>query len=331
MVTKLDVYVVRFEEWMQVKGFSERTIEDYRSNVRQFLNYLLEECAVSSIQEIDRQRVHSYQNYLYSVKTKGGKRLKLESQHKKLVAVRSFFRFLLSIEAVLFNPAASIKLPKKGKKLPAGVLSEQQVELVLEMPDTCTPLGFRDRTIMETLYATAIRNTELRELTVYDVDADQMRLTVHQGKNAKDRVVPLGEIACDYLREYLVTIRPQLCRKLSLTRGKNDSDQNVLFVSKNGRQITQDNLVRIVQKYVKKLRDQLGASDSLPPKISPHSFRHSCAAHMLKHGADIRYIQELLGHASVATTQIYTRVEEAELKAVHRKCHPRERFNDDYY
>ena len=193
--TNLRLHLARFVEWMQAQGWSNRTIEGYEANVRFFCEFLSAETSVAGIEEIDSKTLHGYQQYLYNQKLKNGKRLSLSTQHKRLVAVRSFFRYLQASDALLFDPSSDLVLPKKPKFLPRGVMSEQQVEQLLEQPDVSTALGFRDRTLIETLYATGVRNSVLRNLAQYDLDLPNLRLTVRQGKNAKDRVVPLGEIA----------------------------------------------------------------------------------------------------------------------------------------
>jgi len=307
MSKNLEIYQAKFTEWMQVKGWSERTLESYRSNVAFFINFLLAETSVENLLDIDAKILSGFQTFLFHTETKRGKRLSLSSQHTKLVAVRSFFRFLFETDALLFDPSVVLNLPKKRKNLPKGVMSEQQIEKLLQQPDTNTTLGLRDRAILETLYSGGIRNSELRNLNIYDVDFNQLQLSIIKGKNAKGRVVPLGEIAADFIKEYLITARPQLAAE----------NINLLFVSKNGLQLTKANLIWTFEKYVKQA--------SLEAHFTPHSLRHSCATHMLRHGADIRYIQEMLGHASVATTQIYTKVEVSDLRAIHRQCHPRER------
>jgi integrase/recombinase XerD len=310
-----DLYAAKYSEWMLVRGWSERTQESYQSNVRFFLDYLINETSARNLNEIDGKTLSGFQNFLYHTETRQGRRLALSSQHTKLVSVRSFFHFLYETDVLLFDPSAALNLPKKRRGLPKGVMSEHQVELLLQQPDINTTLGFRDRAILEVLYSSGIRNTELRNLAVYDVDLQQLQLTVRKGKNAKDRIVPLGEIAADFICEYLISARP----KLAASPRKRDlqPENERLFISKNGLQLTKANLVWLFEKYVKKA--------ALKAHFTPHSLRHSCATHMLKHGADIRYIQEMLGHASVATTQIYTKVEVTDLRAMHRQCHPREK------
>jgi integrase/recombinase XerD len=307
---------------MQTQGWSERTIESYAANVRHFLDFIATD-NITSLEDIDSRILHAYQSHLYNEKSDKGKRLTLSSQHTKLVAVRSFFRYLHQSEVLLVDPSADLILPKKPKELPKGVLSEQQVEILLEQPDVSTTLGFRDRTILEVLYAAGVRNTELRipkcKCRDYDADLAQMRLTVRHGKNAKDRVVPLGEIACDYLREYLQTIRPELNKQ---------QNQQLLFLTKNGRQFTHSNLVTLVEKYVRRAGLQACPEQGRRSHFTPHSLRHACATRMLRHGANLRYVQEMLGHESVATTQRYTKVEVSDLQRMHRKFHPRERLDE---
>jgi integrase/recombinase XerD len=165
--------------------------------------------------------------------------------------------------------------------------------------------------MLEVLYSTGMRNAELRALAVYDLDLDRGLVRINQGKNAKDRVVPLGEVACTYLREYLAEARPRL-----LSAHKRDSEPT-LFVSKNGRPLRALGVIYPIRKYAKKA--------GIEQTVTPHTLRHTFATHLLQGRADIRHIQAMLGHTSVATTQIYTRVEVTDLKAVHRRCHPRER------
>ncbi len=312
-----DLYLAKYSEWMLSRGWSERTQESYKSNIRFFLDYLINETSVENLNEIDAKILSGFQTFLYHSETKQGKRLALSSQHTKLVSVRSFFHFLYETDILLFDPSAALHLPKKRRSLPKGVMSEKQVEKLLNQPDLSTALGFRDRTILETLYSTGIRNSELRSLNIYDVDFNQLQTNIIKGKNAKDRVVPLGESAADYIHEYIISARP----KLNASSRKRDlqPDNELLFISKNGLQITKANLIWIIAKYVEQA--------ALNGRFTPHSLRHSCATHMLRHGADIRYIQEMLGHASVATTQIYTKVEVTDLRAMHRQCNTREKVN----
>ena len=314
---RLEIYLARFVEWMQVQGWSIRTVADYRCEVKFFITFLQNETSINNLHEIDSKVLTGYQTYLYhyKIKTKNSKeerRFTLGTQHKKIVALRTFFRFLYENDVLMYNPSATLKLPKKRKSLPKGVMNEKEIEKLLESPDTTDRLGIRDKAILELLYSTGIRNSELRNLTIYDIDLSGLQLTVREGKNSKDRTVPIGEIAADYIKEYLQMVRS----KLSI-----DPEEDILFLSKNGRRLTEGNLIWIVSKYVKLAK--------LNGHYTPHSLRHSCATHMLKYGADIRYIKEMLGHASIATTQIYTKVEVGDLKNIHRRFHPREKLMTD--
>jgi len=306
MKNSFENYLDEFIEWMDLCGWSDRTIESYICNIRLFFCFLSKKTKFNSIYEIDKRCLLEYQRYLYRLKLNNGKRLAISSQHFKLVAVRALFRYLKNISVVNSDPSAFIVLPKKRKSLPKNILNEVQMKTLLYQPDTLKPLGLRDKAIIELLYATGIRNTELRNLQIYDIDFEQLHVFIQKGKYGKDRIIPLGEIAADYLYDYISSVREQLIK---------DTCLNFLFLSKNGKQITKANLIWIVDKYAKKA--------GLLKRITPHSLRHSYATHLLQNGADIRYIQELLGHASVETTQIYTRVVIDDLKEVYQKTHPR--------
>lgn len=245
--------------------------------------------------------------FLYSCERKG-KPLSLETQYARITPLKSFFRFLLKSNYILYDPTQEIELPKRKKNLPKDIMTKKEVFRLLSKPDPDTPLGLRDRAIMEVLYSTGIRSSELRTLTVYDIDYLNGDLRVVKGKNAKDRVIPIGEIAGNYVEEYIKHARPELTQ---------DSGEKTLFLTKNGRPINHSNLIWIIKKYVKKAK--------LKKNITTHSFRHTCATHLLKNRAPIRHIQEILGHYSLETTQIYTRVEVSDLKKVHARCHPREK------
>jgi integrase/recombinase XerD len=312
MNTYFEIYLARFKDWIKTQGWSLRTLEGYLSEIRFFLTYLENETTLTSFNDVDIKLLSAYQNYLYSQTSKSGKRLSLATLAKKLSALRTFFRFLYQTDVILFDPSAALIRPKTGRKLPRGIMSEGQIKKLMQQPDLKNPLEFRDRTMLELLYATGIRNSELRGLHLFDIDLPELKIIIRKGKGSKERIVPLGEIAAGFLQEYITTIRTKLTA---------DLQNEYLFVSKNGRQITVGNLIWIFEKYAKRA--------GLEKQFTPHSLRHSCATHMLKHGADLRYIQEMLGHASEATTQIYTRVEPKDLREVHRRFHPRERFNDE--
>jgi integrase/recombinase XerD len=198
-------------------------------------------------------------------------------------------------------------LPRRPDSIPRNILNKKEISTLLSAPNLETPLGIRDRAIFELLYSSGIRAGELRNLTLDDLDINHGELRINRGKGAKDRIVPLGEVASDYLEFYLKEARPKLA----------PSAQTALFVTKSGRKLGKTDLSDLTERY--------RARAGMKKYFTPHSLRHTCATHLLKGKADIRQIQEILGHASIANTQIYTRVEVTDLKKVLKNCHPRER------
>jgi len=301
--------IERFLEHLAVRRCSPRTLTTYRVHLAAFVDWIAAETEIEDVTGVTPDVLHGWQTWLFSVLDEDGRGLSIATQSGRLTAVRSFFRWLVKSDALLFDPAASLELPKRRDILPRSILTKREVERLLAAPDATTPLGLRDRAILEVLYSTGLRNAELRALTVYDVDLEQGVVRVREGKNAKDRVVPLGDAAGRWIREYMTESRPKLLA------GR--PDEKTLFLSKTGRPLLPNGVILPVRRYAQ----QVGIERT----ITPHSLRHSFATHLLAGRADIRHIQVMLGHQTVATTQRYTRVEITDLKAVHRRCHPRER------
>lgn len=305
MYPSLDILRESFLEWLRVKGFTESTKKSYRIYLGKFIQYLKDE-KIEMLDEITPHVVYNYQTHLYYAQTKTERPLSVLTQHNALVVVKTFFQFLIETEKLESDPTSALVLPKKPHTLP-DVMTIEEVIKVLEVPNTKKPIGFRNRTILEVLYATGMRISELVNLDVYDIESDEIH--IRQGKGLKDRIVPLGEIALDYVREYVKIIRPKLAK-----------DTLALFVSKSGRRMNMVDLLMMVR--------ECGEKAGLAKRITPHTLRHTCATHMLQGGADIRYIQILLGHGSIKSTQVYTHVEISDLKEIHHKYHPRERSDD---
>jgi integrase/recombinase XerD len=305
----------QFKESMEIRELSPRTIPEYVHNVSIFLNYL-EEVGISEISEVNQDVFTSYQLRILE-ETFKDKPIGAATRLRRLSTIRCFFAYLMKIGVLTHDPSVELELPKRPKSLPKDILTKKEIGKMLALPDLSTPLGIRDRAILETLYSTGIRVSELCNLTLNDIDIAKGELRVNQGKNAKDRLVPLGEVACDYLDTYLRQSRKRLA----------SFDQNALFVTKSGRKFRSTNLSFLISRYGKKTNSK--------KHISSHSLRHTCASHLLQGKADIRYIQEMLGHASLSTTQIYTKVEISDLKKIHHRCHPRERnevpVNDGWF
>lgn len=292
---------------MKVQSYAPRTIESAEAHIRFFFEYLEKETKVKDLSELCHADLEAYQTWLYFAPSRASDRpLSLIAQHTRLWAVRGFFATLFKRGAIFHDPAASLEYPRCRAPLPRGILKQDQVLALLSAPDVKTLLGLRDRAILEVLYATGARNAELLTLKLSGIDreAGQIRLV---GKGDKERAVPLGRIALNWLWRYLEEARPKLAQ---------GPDGGWAFLSKSGRPLTRCALTLLVKLHAKRA--------GLPARTTPHSLRHTCATHLLQAGADIRSIQALLGHESLSTTQVYTRVEIGDLKKVHAAFHPRE-------
>ncbi len=298
------VRVQQFLAALRVKNFSERTVEHRERNLDAFMGWC-EARSVTRPEQVTKPVVEGYQRHLYAWRKANGKPLSFASQLQQLVSVKMFFKWLARKNLLLWNPASELEMPRAPNRLPQHVLTIEEAERVLAQPDVSDPVGVRDRAILETLYSTGIRRMEVIHLTVYDLDAERGTLMVRQGKGQKDRVVPIGERAIRWIETYVRTGRPQLVFP---------PDQGVLFLTQEGTEIDRDWLTQRMHDYV--ARAQIGKTGAC------HLFRHTCATLMLEGGADVRYIQEMLGHAELSTTQVYTRVSIRRLKAVHTLTHP---------
>lgn len=276
------------------KNASLMTIKSYREDLSSFLNFLkVEEMETKRFSDIDSFSIFSYLSFL---SRKGiGKR----SMQRHLSTLRSFFKYLLKKGEIKSNPASSVPMPKFTKPLPR-VLQKEEIAKILEEKEEEGWLGKRNKAIFELLYATGIRVSELSSIRLEDIDLVQRILRV-KGKGGKERIVPFGKKAQEAILEYL--------KEIPYERIVN------LFLNKNGTRLSPRSIHRIVIKYAVKI---LNCKD-----ISPHSFRHTFATHLLEKGADLRFIQELLGHSSLSTTQIYTHIEIQKLIEVYKKTHPK--------
>ncbi len=297
----------RFEAEMRARAWSPQTLRAYRFRLERFGKYLAEQHpSVTALSGITPETICSYQLWLCKSETKRGT-FAPSSQRAFLAALKSFFAFCVTEGLLLADPTRTLEMPRLPRRLPQGVLSGKEVKLLLRQPDLATYIGVRDRAILETLYSTGLRSSELRNLSVSDLDLDRGYVTVLAGKGKKDRVVPLGKVAAHYLREYLTRARPRMLR---------DEAGATLFLSMQGGRLAATTLQDIVHRYAK--------AAGLKRRAFPHGLRHTCATGMLRGKADIRFIQEMLGHESLSSTEIYTHVEIGDLKRVHGRCHPRE-------
>jgi integrase/recombinase XerD len=291
-------------EAMAVLQLSEATRESRASGLLRFARWC-EERAVLTPAAVTRPLLERYQRFLFVFRKADGKPLGPVSQAHQLTSVRQYFKWCVRQGLLPANPASELQLPKLGTRLPKHTLTPAEVAQVLVKPDTSTLTGLRDRALLEVLWATALRRSEVVKLSVYDVRRDSGVVFVRQGKGNKDRVVPASARCFEWLAKYVDEARPRLVVP---------PDDGVLFVSDAGGRMSADVLTHVVGRYVK--------ASGLPVKGSCHLFRHACATAMLEGGADVRFVQELLGHAKLETTQVYTRVTVTKLKAVYEACHP---------
>lgn len=299
----MDTLVSAHLEHMRVRAFSEETIRD-RAYCLLYFQRWCHERGLTRPAEITKPILERYQRYLFLYRKKDGGPLGFTTQRDRLAEVRAFFKWLAKTNRILSNPASDLEFPRAPQRLPRAVLNVSEVERVLAVPDIKDPLGLRDRAILETFYSTGIRRSELVRLSVYDVDAERGTLLVREGKWKKDRMVPIGERALMWVEKYLLEVRFQLVV---------EPDLRVLFLGLLGEPLDPGWLSNRVCQYMRK---------ALHRKAGCHIFRHTMATLMLEGGADVRFIQEMLGHASLQTTQVYTRVVLTKLKQIHSATHP---------
>jgi len=299
----------QFKEKLELKGYARRTISEYCDYVKQFMSYLDEHEGVKTFSEIEPEHLNAFHAHLHYTKGIKNSYLSVSSVRLRLAALKTFYKVMYEEGLITQNYAPLIVLPHEVKSIPSYVPTEDNMRKLLESITASTLLRIRNRCILELLYATGIRNEELCTLTLNSIDLREKTMFV-KGKGSKDRLVPIGEWVMPWLKEYQLVSRPKLV-------SRNPIATDLLFVSKNGKALKRNMLGYIVRTHSRKA--------GLTGRISPHSFRHACATHLLKAGADIRYVQELLGHELLSTTQIYTRVEISFLKKMHHKYHPRER------
>ena len=257
------------------------------------------------VKNYSSRTLERYQRHLFHLRKPDGKPLTFKAQYARLVPVRAYFKWLTRQNVLLWNPASELELPRLGRRLPRHVLTVGEAEQVLEQPDVSDVIGLRDRAIIEVLYSTGIRRMEVLNLSIYDLDTERGTLMVRQGKGKKDRMVPIGERAIAWLERYFNDARPALMVP---------PDDGTLFLGATGEELSPNRLTQLVRGYV-------DAAD-IGKRGTCHLFRHTMATLMLENGADIRYIQEMLGHVELSTTQIYTQVSIRRLKQVHTLTHP---------
>lgn len=294
----MDEWIRRFKEYLAVeRGLSENTLYSYERDLYTFQIYLMKRGQMA-LNEIQRHHISAYLGHLHEVGRANS------TISRNLASIRSFFHFLIREEAIVQDPTIHVEPPKIEKRLPR-VLTTEEVERLLRAPNQRTPSGLRDYAMLELLYATGIRVSELVSLEYTDVHLSGGFLRC-MGKGGKERIIPIGEYALHALHTYMEVARPTFVRETGVAP---------MFLNHHGMQMSRQGFWKILKKYAQE--------SCIVKDITPHTLRHSFATHLLERGADLRAVQEMLGHADISTTQIYTHVTKGRLKEVYAAAHPR--------
>lgn len=291
-----------FRDYLRALKRAPATLSGYTLGLSRFFAWL-DGRGFADLRAVRRDDIQAWQAELMA-----SGRYTTNSVHVLLRSVRRFYDYLDRAGKVLVNPTLGMPFPKLEDRLPRAVLTPGEMRRLLNAPDTSRLDGIRDKAMLELLYSAGLRLAELCALTVYDVDVHGGYVRVNSGKGAKDRVVPMGHKATQYVKEYLRHVRGRLTEKRR--------DERALFVGVMGKRINPIIVERLIRDYAR--------TAGLSKRVTPHTFRHTCATHLLADGADVVHVQRLLGHACIDTTQIYTRVAERDVKKTHGKTHPRE-------
>ena len=290
---------------LQVQNYSEFTVRGRAGHIQFFLDWLKDR-GITEPAEVTRPVLERYQRHLFHHRKVNGDPLSFRSQHARLVPLRVWFRWMTRQNYILHNPASEIELPRLGRALPKNIFSATEVERIMLQPDIEEPIGLRDRALLEVLYSTGMRRLELVRLKLFELQLERGLILINQGKGNKDRYVPIGERAVRWLEKYI-----REGRHLAV-----EPDDFTVFLTAQGEPFSRDHLSFTVKERIDAAK--LGKTGSC------HLFRHTMATLMHENGADIRHIQQMLGHEDIKTTQIYTQVAIRALQQVHAATHPAE-------
>ncbi|HHW02683.1 MAG TPA: site-specific tyrosine recombinase XerD [Thermoanaerobacterales bacterium] len=294
----MDELLKNYLEFLTVeRGLSKNTVNSYKRDLKSYISFL----KMQKINDINSTTRTIIVSYLLTMQKKGKAS---SSISRACAAIKSFYHFLMMERLIEKDPTINLDTPKLEHRLPR-VLTLSEVELLLNQPDTSVIWGFRDKTMLELLYATGIRVSELIMIKVEDINIEMGFLRCF-GKGSKERIVPVGSVALKYLDKYINLIRPKFLR---------GQDNGILFLNHQGKGLTRQGFWKIIRKYAQKA--------GIEKQITPHTLRHSFATHLLENGADLRSVQEMLGHADISTTQIYTHITRSKIKEVYDRTHPR--------
>jgi integrase/recombinase XerD len=302
IIEELSFYIESFLRHLKdERGFSGHTLNTQRVSLSFFQKWAFN-LGLYFVLKITKENMNDFEVYLFNYKKTNAEPLTFLTQRQRISAVRSFFSWLLKQGYILYNPAADLEFPKREKTLPRFILTESEAEAILNQPVIESIYGLRDRVVLEIFYSCGLRRAELLHLNVYDIDFNRKTLSVRKGKGQKDRVVPLGDRVLFWLKEYLEKSRPKILKS-------NETDR--LFVIYTGKPMKYHQIGAIVRENMEK--------SGIIKRAGCHIFRHTMATHMLNNGAGIRYVQQMLGHSMLSTTQVYTKVAIEKLKDVHER------------
>lgn len=316
---------VSYLDRLKLRGLSKSSIGQEHQNLRFFIGFMRRK-KIFELEDVDRAAFERYRDYLMGEYRMGnGKTLDVMTVQSRIFSVQRWFRFLCKKGTLAFDPIADVRAPRRKKRLPSGILSFEEIERLMRLPDLTTPRGYRDRAIMEVLYSTGARAGEVAAFKVEDINLEKKTAFIHAGKGGKDRFVPLTTQCCRFLSRYLSEIRPVLVEGLR-PAGHNWIEQagtggDHLFISIYGGRVRSSWLAGIMNEYLTRA--------GLAGRIQPvHGFRHSVATHLIEGGMDVRYVQVFLGHNNINSTQIYTQVERKTLHRMIKRYHPRALSNE---
>jgi integrase/recombinase XerD len=300
------VTIIEFIHQLKARGYADNTITSYRMNIGHFKQYLINR-EITDLKKVTHRTILDYQAKVMA------EPLSMESKALKIRAVKRLFEYLTDTHRLLINPCEGIVETSRKNRRIQPVLTIEEIKRLLNQPNLSLKTGIRDRAVMEVLYSTGIRLDELLSLEVYHADLKEKVLYIRKGKGRKQRVVPLGKGALTYLKEYLHKIRSH--------HGRKRPKERALFLNHSGNPLSGGAISAFLRTY--------RISSGINKPVSPHTFRRTCATHLLQQGPDIRYIQELLGHKRLSTTQQYTKVMPTEVKNTHNTTHPNRKKQDE--
>lgn len=300
--------ILEFLDWLQVIGFAKNTLRKQKFSLRMFYDWCSER-GITDPAEVTVALIDRYQKYISRCKNhKTGRVIAVVTQRYMLSTLKSFYAWLTKKKNFIFNPTIDIELPRQARLLPRNILTVEEVEKILSVPDLDTAFGVRDRAILELFYSTGIRRSELENLKIGDIDFSGETIFVREGKGKKDRLIPVARRALEWIEKYLEEVRVGFVK---------EPDEGDLFLGIRGERFGATSIGRMVTDARKRA--------GVTKEGSTHMFRHTTATLMLENGADIRYVQEMLGHSNLSSTQIYTHVAIRKLKEVHENTHPSNR------